>query len=196
MVELEEKGAKSVKCSKLLQRCLYTLSVGFISLTAFSPTSLAQSFSRPPELEQLVYFQGVWRCEQPTADTSESVALTWKVERDLNGFWFIGYAEEIPSATNSQPVSSRDFLGYDTAAKLFVRSVVVSNGNSLNLTSPSWQNNQFVWQGSVVRTGRSMPIREVITKESANRFAAIYFVLNDAKEGWQPVVNEICRRQI
>ncbi len=174
----------------------YTLNVGFISLTAFSPTSLAQSFSRPPELEQLVYFQGVWRCEQPTADTSKSVALTWKVERDLNGFWFIGYGEEMPSVTNSQPVSSQDFLGYDTAAKRFVRSVVVSNGNSLNLTSSGWQNNQFVWQGSVVRTGRSMPIREIITKESANRFAAIYFVFNDAKEGWQPVVNEICRRQI
>ncbi len=182
MVELEEKGARSVKCSKLLQRCLYALSVGFVSLTALSPTS-PQSFGLPPELEQLVYFQGVWRCEQPTAGTSESVALTWKVERDLNGFWFIGYAEEMPSATNSQPVISRDFLGYDTAAKRFVRSVVVGNGNSLNLTSSGWQNNQFVWQGSVVRTGRSMPLREVITKESANRFAAIYFVLNDAKQG-------------
>lgn len=196
MVELEEKGARSVKCLKLLQRCLYALSLGFVSLTALSPTSLAQSFSLPPELEQLVYFQGVWRCEQPTAGTSEFVALTWKVERHLNGFWFIGYAEEIPSAINSQPVSSQDFLGYDTAAKRLVRSVVVSNGNSLNLTSSGWQNNQFVWQGSVVRTGRSMPIREIIIKESANRFAAIYFVFNNAKEGWQPVVNEICRRQI
>ncbi|MBD2074602.1 DUF1579 family protein [Phormidium sp. FACHB-592] len=185
-----------MKCSKPLQRSLYALSVGCVSLTALSPTSLAQSFSLPPELEQLVYFQGVWRCEQPTAGTAESVALTWKVERALNGFWFIGYAEEMPSATKAQPISSRDFLGYDTAAKRFVRSVVVGNGNALNLTSSGWQNNQFVWQGSVVRTGRAMPIREVITKESANRFTAIYFVLHAAKEGWQPVVNEICRRQI
>jgi hypothetical protein len=195
VVELEERGARSVKCSKFLQDSFHALSVGFVSLAALLPT-LAQPLSLPPELEQLVYFEGVWRCEQPTGGTSESVALTWKVERDLNSFWFIGYAEEIPSATNSQPVNSRDFLGYDTAARRFVRLVVVSNGNSLNLTSSGWRGDQFVWEGSVVRTGRSIPIREVITKESANRFAATYFALNNAKDGWQPVINETCSRQI
>jgi hypothetical protein len=195
-VELEKEEVGSVKRLKLLQYSFHALSVGFVSLTALPPIPLAQALNVPPELEQLVYFQGVWRCEQPLEETSESVALTWKVERDLNNFWFIGYAEEMPSATNSQPVSSRDFLGYDTAAKRFIRSVVVSNGNLLNLTSSGWRGDQFVWEGSVVRMGRSIPIREVITKESANRFAATYFVLNNAEDGWQSVINETCRRQI
>jgi len=194
-VELEERGTTSVKWSQSLRYSFHALGVGFVSLTALLP-SQAQPLSLPPELEQLVYFEGSCRCEQPTGGTAESVALTWNVERDLNGFWLIGYAEEIPSATNSQPVSSRDFLGYDTAARRFVRSVVVSNGNSLNLTSSGWRGDQFVWEGSVIRMERSIPIREVITEESEDRFAATYFVLNDVEDGWQPVIHETCSRQI
>ena len=156
----------------------------------------SQSFQVPPDLDQLTYFQGTWRCEQPAGSSaSEPVTLTWTVERDLNNFWYLGYAEELTSATNRNPVNSREFLGYDTHSKRFVRLVVVGNGNSLNLSSPGWQGKKFLWEGTLIRRGQSISIREVITKESNQRFAAIYLVRNNAHNDWQPAISEVCERQ-
>ena len=156
------------------------------------------SSSHPPnELEQLVYFEGNWYCEQPTISSSEPIALTWNVERDLNNFWYIGYAEEVISETNPEPVNSREFLGYDPSARHLVRLIVVGNGNSLSLISSGWQGEQLIWEGTLVRTGESIPIQQVITREDENKFYATYFVRDNTNNSWQPVIDEICdRRQI
>ena len=54
---------------------------------------------------------------------------------------------------------------------------------------------KFIWEGTLVRMGQSMPIRETIVKENDDRFAATYFLRNDTDRDWQPVIYETCERQ-
>ena len=157
----------------------------------------SQSFQLPPELAQLAYFQGNWRCEQPAeSSSSEPIILNWQVKRDLNDFWYIGYAEEIASETNPEPVNSQEFLGYDPVSRRFVRLAAVGNGQLLNLTSSGWQDEEFVWEGSVTTQDQLISLREIITRENEDKFAATYFVLDVASNEWQPVINETCERQV
>ena len=147
----------------------------------------------PPELNRLEYFQGTWRCQQPAKPETPVGKFTWTVRRDLNGFWYVGNAEETQSPTNSQPVNSQEFLGYNTASKKLVRSVVVGNGNSFNLTASDWQDDKLIWSGTVVDKGQSIPLREEIIQDSSDRFTATYFIA-DKDSKWKPVVNETCDR--
>lgn len=149
------------------------------------------------ELDQLAYFEGTWRCEQPANSlSSEPTALNWRVERDLNNSWYVGYAEEVATETNPEPINSQEFLGYDAVSQRFVRLAAVGNGNLLNLTSSGWQDEQFVWEGTVTTRDKLISLRQIITREGKDLFAAMYFVLNAASNEWQPVINETCERQV
>ncbi|MDJ0690420.1 MAG: DUF1579 family protein [Xenococcaceae cyanobacterium MO_188.B32] len=167
---------------------LSTINYGAIA----QPEELKQ-FQPPPELSRLEYFEGTWHCQQPAAPASPSGIFTWTVQRDLNDFWYVGNAEEIQSPNQEKPVNSREFLGYDTASQKLVRSAVVGNGNSYNLTASDWQDDKLVWEGTISRMGESTPLRQEITQDSADKFTATYFILDD-RGNWKPVVNETCDR--
>jgi hypothetical protein len=168
--------------------------VGFFFL--FPKAKTAQLPRLPSELDRLAYFEGIWTCKQPgELPTDRAIILTWTVERDLNDFWYLGYAEEMRSPTNPKPVNAREFLGYNADLQHLVRFVAVGNGNFLKMTSWGWESEQFVWEGSLVKMGESIPIRQIIIKESDDRFAATYFIRNEANDGWQRVIRETCDRQ-
>lgn len=107
----------------------------------------------------------------------------------------MGNAEETLSSNDGEPINSREFLGYDIATKKLVRSVVVGNGNSFNMSASDWQDNKLIWSGTVVdrQQGQSIPLREEIVRENSDRFKATYFV-PDESGGWKPVVDETCAR--
>ncbi|MEM8722008.1 MAG: hypothetical protein AAGE84_22395 [Cyanobacteria bacterium P01_G01_bin.39] len=179
-------------------------------LIALSGTE-AQAASVPPqELERLEYFLGTWRCRQPADSNDPSSMFTWKVELGLNDFWYLGNAKQAQSTNNKQPINSQEFMGYDVAANELIRSVVVGNGNSYQMTASDWStvshankntgltltsaNKQLVWSGTLIRDGESTPLRQEITQNSPNKFTATYFV-STKKQQWIPVVDEICERQ-
>lgn len=147
----------------------------------------------PPELARLEYFAGQWQCQQPAAPKKPSGIFTWIVQRDLNDFWYLGNATETQSLDDGKPINSREFLGYDVAAGKLIRSVVVGNGNSYNLTASDWQEDTLIWEGTIVRNGTSIPLREEIIRDSPNKFTATYFIEGD-DGNWQPVVDETCDR--
>ena len=113
--------------------------------------------------------------------------FTWTVRRDLNDFWYLGNAEETQSPKNSQPINSREFLGYDVASRKLVRFVVVGHGNSFNMTAlllAEWKTNSI---------GNSCRSREEVIRDSQDRFTATYFI-PDENDSWQSVVDETCDR--
>ena len=169
-----------------------TLVFSAIAIVAISPVASTQP---PPELSRLEYFQGKWRCQQPAAPASPSSMFTWTVKQDLNDFWYLGNAQETQSPNDGEPVNSREFLGYDIASKKLVRSVVVGNGNSFNMTALDWQDGKLIWSGTVVDTerGGSIPLRQEIIQDSQDRFTATYFI-PDENDSWQSVVDETCDR--
>lgn len=149
----------------------------------------------PAQLERLEYFEGTWNCQQPADSTKASGKFTWTVNQDLNQFWYIANAKQTLAPTDGLPINSREFMGYDAASKQLIRSVVVSNGNSYNLTAQDWQDNKLTWSGVIIRKGEASLLRQEIVKSSPNRFVATYFFPNKSKE-WIPVVNESCDRLI
>ncbi|MEM9539311.1 MAG: hypothetical protein AAGA60_07340 [Cyanobacteria bacterium P01_E01_bin.42] len=173
------------------------IAIALIGLSFPIPKAKAEQLPiLPLELDRLAYFEGTWSCEQPgDLPDDRAIVLTWTVERDLNDFWYLGYAEEMRSPTNLKPVNAREFLGYNADLQRLVRFVAVGNGNFLKLTSWGWENEQFVWEGSLIRMGDSIPIRQVIVKKNNDSFAATYFIRNEANNGWQGVIQETCDRQ-
>lgn len=147
----------------------------------------------PEELKRLEYFQGTWQCQQPAAPAPASGLFTWTVKRGLNNFWYVGNAQETKSSNNAKLINSQEFLGYNGASKKLIRSVVVGDGNSYNMTASDWQNGKLVWEGILFRMGESKPLRQEIIQNSQNKFTATYFIPDKANR-WKPAVNETCDR--
>ena len=141
-----------------------------IGSVAIATTSVRSQPS--PEIERLQYFEGTWRCQQPAAPASQKSVFVWTVRRDLNDFWYLGNAEETKSLNDGKPINSREFLGYDIAAKKLVRSVVVGNGNSFNMTASNWQDNKLIWSGTVVdrEKEQSISLQQEIIRDNKDRF--------------------------
>ncbi|NEZ56514.1 hypothetical protein [Adonisia turfae] len=183
------------KIGLLTTSCLIAVSPAFSQTVEQAPSSPDSQLTS--ELDEIVYFEGNWRCQQPPSSlSSESIALNWQVERDLNDSWYVGYAEEVATITNPDPTSSREFLGYDAVSEHLVRVSVASNGNLLNLTSSGWQDEQLIWEGTVTTRNELISLRQIITRENENTFAATYFVLDTVSNEWQAAVSETCERQV
>ena len=162
----------------------------FILVTA--NTTIVRAESQPPaELDRLGYFEGTWHCQQPADSSEPSGVFTWNVTRGLNGFWYLGNAQQ--PVANGRPINSQEFLGYNAASEKLVRSVVVGNGNSYNMTADDWSDNKLVWSGEITMKGVTQPLRQEIIKDSQGKFTATYFVTGE-NDNWQPVVNETCTR--
>ncbi|MDJ0743856.1 MAG: hypothetical protein QNJ32_10895 [Xenococcaceae cyanobacterium MO_167.B27] len=175
------------------QILVLAITLSTISYGAIAQPEESKQSQPPPELSSLEYFEGTCRCQQPAAPASPSGIFTWTVRLDLNDFWYLGNAEETQSPNEGKPVNSREFLGYNAASQKLVRSVVVGNGNSYNLTASDWQDGKLVWEGTITRMGESIPLRQEIIQDSADKFTATYFIPDDPGN-WKPVVNETCPR--
>lgn len=166
--------------------------ISFAIILTIINSTITRAESQPPaELNRLKYFEGTWRCQQPADNNDPSGVFAWNVERGLNDFWYLGNAEQ--PVFDGQPINSQEFLGYNAALKKLVRSVVVGNGNSYNMTADDWSDNKLVWSGEITMKGVSQPLRQEIVRDSQDKFTATYFV--SGEEDWTPVVDETCIRE-
>lgn len=170
-----------------------SLTLFIINYSAIAQEAKPQQPQPPKELERLEYFQGTWRCQQPAAPASANSIFIWNVKRGLNNFWYVGNAQEIKSPNNAKPVGSQEFLGYNGASKKLIRSAVVGDGNSYNMTASDWKDGKLVWEGILFRMGQSTPLRQEIIQNSQDKFTATYFIPDKANK-WKPAVDETCER--
>lgn len=164
-----------------------------ITMASSSPIVVMAQSQPPPELERLAYFEGNWLCRQPANNTDPSGEFIWNVNLGLNNFWYLGTVIQTQPKKDSQPINSREFLGYDVVANKLIRSVIVGNGTSYQVTADDWQNNQLVWTGSIIRKGKLSSIRQITVQDSPNKFTTTYFFPSESAK-WLPVVNETCDR--
>ena len=148
----------------------------------------------PAELERLEYFVGEWSCQQPADNPEPSGEFIWNVELGLNNYWYLGNSKQALTPDDGQAIDTQEFLGYDSAAQKLIRSVVVSNGNSYNLTADDWQDEMLVWQGIISLAGKSTALRQEMVRDSEDRFITSYFVLGK-DNNWLPIVDESCDRR-
>ena len=176
------------------RRSQITIVTLVITLAIIHPATAQVESSQPPaELNRLDYFKGNWQCRQLADNTEPAGEFSWNVELGLNGFWYLGNGEQIQPPKDAQPINLREFAGYDVVANKLVRSGVIGNGNSYNLTADDWQNNQLVWTGTIIKQGELTPLRQTIIQDSPDKFTTTYFV-TDKEGNWIHLVDETCDR--
>ena len=181
---------KLLQRSSILSLVVYLLA---INNSAIAQTEESKSWQPSPELSRLEYFEGSWRCQLPAKPASPANLFIWTVTRDLNDFWYLGNAEEIPLSNESQTINSKGFLGYNASTQQLIHSVIADNGNYYNLTASDWQDRKLVWSGTVVEQGEAMPVRQEIIQASRDQFTATYFIPED-DGSWKAVADETCVR--
>ena len=172
----------------ILASTVFTINYGVIA-----QETKPQKPQPPKKLERLEYFQGTWRCQQPAAPASANGIYIWNVFIGLNNFWYVGKAQETRTPNNAKPINSQEFLGYNGASKKLIRSVVLGDGNSYNMTATGWKDGKLIWQGILFRMGTSTPLRQEIIRHSQNKFTSTYFIPDEANK-WKPAVSETCNR--
>jgi hypothetical protein len=163
------------------------------------PPAIAPTPSRPgpaPELRELAPLEGAWRCEGTSPagpfGPEQSYKATLRVKKDLGDFWYALEYEQKKTKQYKEPMSARGFLGYDTAAKAFVRIATDSLGGWASASSKGWQDGKLVFSGELAAMGQRIPFRQTYTKKGDREIVA----LGELKIGkdWIALGTDTCRR--
>jgi hypothetical protein len=129
-----------------------------------------------PQLEQMKFFEGNWRCEgkgfpSPFSPNEHPIKATAKVKWDLNNFWQTFIYEEKKTKEHPAPAKVMGVWGWDAGGKRFVRTDADWFGGWFSPTSTGWAGDQFVWAGDL-STGQGMiSARHTFTKKGDKEFA-------------------------
>jgi hypothetical protein len=123
----------------------------------------------PTELDQLKYFEGSWRCDGKVPagpmGPEHGYKSTFKVKKDLDGFWYSADYEQKKSKDNPTPIKARGFFSYDTASKKYVFGGFDNAGGMVNETSTGWEGDKMVASGEGTGMGQKIGFRETFTKK-------------------------------
>ena len=166
-------------------------------LLLVASSALAQQAPKPaPEMSQIKYFAGSWKCtgDAPAspfgaAHKTESSLI---LKSDLDGFWYSGPLAEMKTASNTQPVRGMVHIGYDATGKQFAMVWVDNFGSWATEMSPGWQGDTMVWTGDMMVMGEKDTARDTYVKKSDTEFTH-KFELN-MKGQWSPIVDETCKK--
>jgi hypothetical protein len=174
-----------------------TITASGAALLLVACSALAQQAPKPaPEMSQIKYFAGAWKCSGdapaspfgPAHKTQSSLTL----KSDLDGFWYAGTMAEMKTASNTQPVKGMLHLGYDPKGKQYAMVWVDNFGSWATEMSPGWQGDTMVWTGDMMAMGDKTGARDTFVKKSDNEFTH-KFELN-MKGQWAPIVDETCKK--
>ena len=127
-----------------------------------------------PQIRQLDYFQGTWRCEGwnaagalgPEHRTQARIVFA----ADLDGVWLATHWEETRTAENPKPWKLENAFAYDAVRKVFVFVSRDNTGASTNGTSPGWSGDSLVVSGDFSSDGQSYSFRDVYVRRDARTF--------------------------
>lgn len=158
-----------------------------------------QMMPRPaPELEQLGFFVGRWRCEGKMfanpMGPEQPLAATFEVKEDLDGFWLHARYEEEPSKQRPMVMRAVEFWGYDAHAKQFVNHRVDSMGGAPKFVADGWKGDDFEWLGDFPLMGNLVPFKGTFRRRGTNEFLMIP-TMGTPDGRWVPVAELVCRKQ-
>jgi len=149
-----------------------------------------------PEIDHLKFFEGNWRCDGKVPagpmGPEHGFKSTFKVKRDLDGFWYVAEYEQKKSKENPVPIRARAYFGYDGGTKKYVLSVFDNVGGIVLETSPGWEGERMIASGEGTAMGQRVGFRETFTKKAEKEMAW----LGEMKMGkdWMVVGSDTCRR--
>ena len=166
-------------------------------LLLVAASALAQERPKPaPEMSQLKYFAGSWKClgDAPASPfgPAHKTQSTQTVKSDLDGFWYAFTLAEMKTASNAQPVKGMAHIGYDAKGKQFMMMWADNFGTWSTEMSPGWQGDTMVWTGDQMMMDEKATARDTFVKKSDSEFTHKYEL--NMKGQWTPILDETCKK--
>jgi hypothetical protein len=162
------------------------------------PATPAPTPPKPaPELEQnMKYFDGNWRCEgkAPAGPMGPEHAYksTFKMKKDLDGFFYAAEYEQKKSKDNPTPVHAKGFITWESASKKLLFLGIDNAGGSVTETSPGWEGDKLVAAGEGMAMGQKIGFRETYTKKTEKEMTSqVEFKLG---KDWMVIGTDTCKR--
>jgi hypothetical protein len=176
-------------------RTLATVSAAGLLLVASS--ALAQEAPKPaPEMSQVKYFAGSWKCsgDAPASPfgPAHKTQSTMTLKLDLDGFWYAGMMTEMKTASNPHPVKGMVHVGYDASAKQYVVLWLDNFGSWATEMSPGWQGDTMMFTGDQMVMGEKAGARDTFVKKSDTEYTHKFEL--QMKGQWSPIVDETCKK--
>jgi hypothetical protein len=150
-----------------------------------------------PELDQLKFLLGKWRCEgkqfaSPVFGPEHSFKATAENKPDVDGFWNQFMYEEKKSKEH-HGFKVHGLWGWDQAGKQLVRAGASSDGSWDSATSPGMEGDKIVWTGEFSGPQGRLAFRHTFTKRSEKEWGH-FLELKDPSGKWNPVEDVSCKR--
>jgi hypothetical protein len=149
-----------------------------------------------PEMAQIKWFAGTWRCDGNVVATPFGPARksrsTVAIRPDLGGFWYTGMVREDKTAQTPHPVQGMFHETYDPARKQFLLFWVDNHGGWATQTSRGWDGDRMVMEGEGALGGQTMGARDTFVKKAAGEMSHTSEVRIDGK--WTVVSEEVCKK--
>jgi hypothetical protein len=149
-----------------------------------------------PQLDQLKALEGNWRCDGKVPagpmGPEHGYKATFKVKKDLDGFWYVAEYEQKKSKDNPVPIRARAFFGYDGGAKKYTLNAFDNVGGLMTETSPGWDGERLIATGDGTAMGQKVSFRETFTRKGDRELTW----LGEMKMGkdWMVVGNDTCKK--
>jgi hypothetical protein len=166
--------------------------------SAAAPAPPAMPAPKPaPELDQLKFLLGKWRCEgkqfaSPVFGPEHSFKATAENKPDVDGFWNHFTYEEKKSKEH-HGFKVHGLWGWDQGNKQLVRAGASSDGNWDSGTSPGLDGDKMVWTGEFSGPQGKMAFKHTFTKKGDKEWNH-FLELKDPTGKWNPTEDVTCKR--
>lgn len=150
-----------------------------------------------PEMDQLKFLLGKWRCEgklfaSPLFGPEHTFKATAEAKLDAGGHWQ-SFTYEEKKSKEHHGLKVHGLWGWDAVNKRFVRAAGDDTGGWDTATSPGLQGDKLVWTGEIVGPLGKMPFHHSFSKKSDTQWSfAVEMKTPDGK--WTPWDEVTCKR--
>ncbi|HEX2659579.1 MAG TPA: hypothetical protein VHU40_14950 [Polyangia bacterium] len=150
-----------------------------------------------PELDQLKFLRGRWRCDgkqfaTPMFGPEHVFTATAEGKPMVDGFWDQYTYEERKSPTH-HGLKVQGQWGWDQGAKHFTRVAVTNAGDWDSGTAPGFEGDKLVWTGEFSGPLGRMAYRHTLTKKSDKEWSHA-LELKDPSGKFAPINEVTCKR--
>ncbi len=143
-------------------------------------------------MKDLEFFIGEWDAPGVFHETPfgprKPIEMRVAVEAEGRGRWISSRTQELPTPGNPQPLTARYMWGFDEQSGEYTADWYDSNGGRARQRSAGWDNETFVFEGTIAMNGVKMPLRDTFTRQGPDAYHHIGEI--DLGSGWIPVDEE------
>jgi hypothetical protein len=161
------------------------------------PAAAAPPTPKPaPELDQLKFLVGKWKCDGKQFATpmgpEHAIKGSADAKMDLNNFWQVWTYEE-KKTKEHMGNKVKGMWGWDGAQKKFVRAGADDHGGWDSATAPGFEGDKIVWTGDFTGSMGRMPFHHTFTKKSDKEWTHLLEVkMPDGK--FAPIEEVTCKK--